>query len=295
MTRVLLLLSLSFPLLAQAPALPVSPPPSEGSEGGDMLEMTPPLDLSPSAQEGLARAREWIDADHRPATGYEGEVVFTYGESLPTVVCAPLYPCAVQLQPGEVIRQADIGDAVRWRVTPARFSSGPDETTILTIKPSDKNLHTVLFISTDRRLYTIRVASSEMDWMPRVSFAYPESVGAAWARYYNEQREERDRAVLNDGNLIEELDFGFSLHGNAAWKPVRVYRAGTGQTYIQFPEEIGEMPNPPVLSLLPDGDGSEEIVNYSVSGDRYIVGRSFVAALLSDGQDIVEITYEGAQ
>jgi type IV secretion system protein TrbG len=51
-------------------------------------------------------------------------VVFAFGATLPTVVCAPLFVCDLVLQPGEAAKDLNVGDSVRWQITPATQSTG---------------------------------------------------------------------------------------------------------------------------------------------------------------------------
>jgi type IV secretion system protein VirB9 len=69
--------------------------------------------------------------------------------------------CDLELQPGERVRDLHVGDAVRWKITPAQ--SGPEgaETTHIVIKPMDVGLVTTMVITTDRRVYYVKLASSK--------------------------------------------------------------------------------------------------------------------------------------
>ena len=49
---------------------------------------------------------------------------FVFGATLPTVVCAPLYVCDLVLQAGEAVNDLNIGDSVRWQITPATQGTG---------------------------------------------------------------------------------------------------------------------------------------------------------------------------
>jgi type IV secretion system protein VirB9 len=69
-------------------------------------------------------------------------MVFVFGATLPTVVCAALYVCDLVLEDGESVNGIHVGDAVRWNVAPA--TQGAAEKTIthiiiivIIIKPSD--------------------------------------------------------------------------------------------------------------------------------------------------------------
>jgi type IV secretion system protein VirB9 len=115
--------------------------------------------------------------------GTEGAVLFAFGTSEPSVVCAVLQICDVQLQPGENINSVNVGDSARWLIEPAVSNSGPNETQHLIIKPLDANLNTTLIVTTDRRTYHIRLVSHRTQFMSRVAFTYPDEAQAKWAAF----------------------------------------------------------------------------------------------------------------
>ena len=54
-----------------------------------------------------------------PHAGEDGYDRFLFGATLPTVVCAPLQGCNLALQPGEIVNNVNLGDSVRWKITPS--------------------------------------------------------------------------------------------------------------------------------------------------------------------------------
>ena len=74
----------------------------------------------------------------------------------------------------------NVGDSVRWKITPASEGSGESLITHVIIKPTDVGLITNLVLTTNRRTYTIKLVSREKDWMPKVSFDYPDETAALW-------------------------------------------------------------------------------------------------------------------
>lgn len=257
--------------------------------------------LNPKEERAVRLSEEWKQRPDLPTRGHEGAVVFTFGATLPTVVCAPLYPCNLLLQPGEVVQQVDLGDAVRWKVTPSIYGTGSQATTALVIKPTDSGLESALTISTDRRLYTVKLLSRLRDWMPKVAFAYPEDVHQAWADYHAAQARTREATVLSDGRNIEALDFGFRLSGDSpSWRPIRVYTDGR-KTYIQFPREMAFDEAPALVTFSSEGSlfssPSPQLVNYRRQKDRYVVDKVLRRAALitgvGDQQTKVEIQREG--
>jgi type IV secretion system protein VirB9 len=83
------------------------------------------------------------------------------------------------------------------------------------------------------------------------------------------------------------LDFGFRISGDdPSWRPLRVYTDGR-KTYIQFPRSLGFGTAPALVGLAHDGswfsDPTEEMVNYRIVGDRYVVDQVLDRAELVTG------------
>ena len=142
---------------------PISPvPPADHLS----LSGTPPksfqpiedIELTATAQEAVKVSEQWMSAENHPAAGPDGRVLYSYGAGLPTVVCAPLRICIIELQLGEkVIGEPQIGDSVRWNLAPGQYGSGDAATSLVIIKPQSAGLDTNLVITTDRRAYYLRL------------------------------------------------------------------------------------------------------------------------------------------
>lgn len=275
--------------------LPVSLPPIRLVSPDDV-----PLDSKEAA--AIALANQWKNHPDKPRRGPDGSVVYLYGATLPTLVCTPLEVCAVRLQPGEKVNDVHAGDTTRWRITPATSGEGATETTHVVIKPTDAGLTTNLLITTDRRVYTIKLASSQKEWIPVLSFDYPDEIQAAWDAYRRRQAEHVRATTLPTGQNLANLDFNFTISGdNPSWTPQRVYSDGV-KTYIQFPSATFAGTEAPALVSLSKKRGlfslfskpTQELVNYRVVGDRYVVDQVIDrAALISGvGSDQVEVIIE---
>lgn len=251
--------------------------------------------LTHTEKESLTVSMDWINSSQTPAHGEEGRVVYTYGATLPSVVCAPLHVCDITLEPGEVVNDINAGDPVRWKISPAISGSGEHKTTHVLVKPTDSALTTNLDVSTDRRMYVIKLVSRANDWMPLVAFAYPDDPQASWAAYHQGVEQPPQTASPPTSDSASELDFEFRVSGpDVKWKPVRVYATGS-KTYVQFPEAVTH-DDLPALVALGTGD-TETLVNYRLVGDRFEVDKLLRHAALIRGvgrhQQRVEITYRG--
>ena len=261
--------------------------------------------LSARERQSVKMAHAWMDAQFHPGMGDGGRVLFRFGATMPTVVCAPLYVCDIELQAGEVVNNINVGDGVRWIITPATSGSANTLTTHVIIKATDSDLTTDLIIATNRRTYVIKLVSRRDDWMPFISFSYPEDDQAQWAVLRAQQEKEKTANVLpGTGGLdVSRLQFNYDISGDSPdWKPVRIYTDGV-KTYIQFPKSM-QFSDAPALVALGTKDGvfsgpSKELVNYRVVGDRYVVDKVLDrAALISGvghGQVEVKIARDGGK
>ena len=116
------------------------------------------------------RQRSYQSMVSQPGTS--GSVLFRYGESYPSIVCAILQVTDIELEPGEVVTQVNVGDTTRWSVESAVSGSGADQTQHLIVKPRDIGLTTSLVVTTDHRTYHLMLVSHEKEFMHSVRFVY---------------------------------------------------------------------------------------------------------------------------
>ena len=283
---------------------------NQASAGAVPTTMPPPIRLvSPSAplnskeQRAVSLARAWAERNEMPHAGEDGVVRFLYGATLPTVVCAPLQVCDLALQPGEIVNNVNLGDKVRWNVSPGLSGSPSGQITHLIIKPTDAGLISSMTIETNRRTYAIKLVSTQRSWMPLIAFNYPDDMQRQWSAYQQNVAWGAASSTLPTGENVANLDFGFRLSGdNPAWRPLRVYTDGA-KTYIQFPRAMAFGSAPALVGLDNDGGWfsgpSQQMVNYRIAGDRYVVDRVLDRAELvsgvGSGQTRVMITRDGAR
>lgn len=269
-----------------------------------------PKDFNPSkdvalpkaAQEALAVGQAWMSEKHTPAPGKDGRVLYTYGAGLPTVVCAPLRVCVVELEPGEkLVGEPHIGDAVRWIIAPAGAGQADSVTPMVVLKPKQAGLDTNLLLTTDRRAYYLRLISKPEEYLARVAFAYPEDEVRKWqvhlAREEQRRKQEREAVQVSPVESLENLYFDYRIESiNPHIRPVRVVDDGT-KTFIQMTPDAAHREAPVLVVIGPDGP---EMVNYRVKGDMYIVDRLFErgALILGVGKkaqraEIIRGTYRG--
>ena len=228
-------------------------------------------------------------------------MLYTYGAGLPTLVCAPLRVCVVELEAGEkLVGEPQIGDSVRWVISPATSGSGDLTTSMIVVKPKQAGLDTNLLVTTDRRAYYVRLISKPEDYLARIAFAYPENEALKWkARLAEDQRRRAESEAVEVAPVesLEDLYFDYKIQGgDENMRPIRVVDDGK-KTFIQMTPNAAHRETPVLVVLGPDGP---EMVNYRVKGDMYIVDRLFErgALILGVGKktrraEIIRGTYRG--
>ena len=183
-----------------------------------------------------------------------------------------------------------IGDA-----TSGGAGSGDKESkrTHLLVKPFADGLTTNLVITTNRRTYHLRLASTAATAMAGISWTYPQDDLIALKR---QAEAARATALVTSALDIARLNFDYAISGDRPpWRPLRAFDDGR-KTFIEFPPALAHGDAPPLFAL--GSDGKAELVNYRQRERYYIVDRLFGVAELRLGlkkQEIVRITRLGGQ
>lgn len=274
-----------------APAIPPGMPPG-------VRVLSPSAPLTVKERRGVALAARWAGARYMPQPGADGVVRFPYGATLPTVVCAPLQVCDIRLQPGEVVNNINAGDKVRWSIMPGLSGSPEGQVTHLLVKPVDAGLVSSVTVLTDRRAYSIKLVSTQAQWMPHVGFTYPDEQQQAWGAY---QQAVGVGAAYGGGagaggfgapgGLSAPGGGSLSFYdircdGSPTWTPRRAWTDGV-KTYVEFAGPLNS--GAPAFVGLGSGGGwfsrpPVQVVNYRpVPGNRYVADAALDRAALIAG------------
>jgi type IV secretion system protein VirB9 len=224
------------------------------------------------------------------AHGYINAVqVYPYMEgALYRLYAAPEQVSDIALQPGETLTAVSAGDTVRWVIGDTTSGSGDAKRVHVLVKPFAPGLETNLVITTDRRSYHLQLESTDRTSMAAISWTYPRDRLLALQR----QNTQADAAApVAAGVTLENLRFRYAISGdNPPWRPVRAFDDGA-KVYIEFPGRIDQGEAPPLFVVGPEGDN--QLVNYRVRRNYYIVDRLFAAAELrlgADPQQVVRVS-----
>lgn len=245
------------------------------------------VQLTPQEQSALSIGKKWQTgmATSKPVTARDGSIAFVYGSGQTQILCAVLQVCDVALQPGEQVNNLNVGDP-RFLVEPAITGFGPTQRLHLLIKALDVGLDTSLVVTTDRRTYHLRLRSSRKQFMPYVSFIYPEDAQAKWdALRVKETLERHNNTIPLTGEYLGNLNFNYCITGQTRWKPTRVFNDGV-KTIIEMPQAMQQTQAPTLLVLRHAGlfkKAETVMVNYRVQNNRFIVDTVFDKAILIVG------------
>jgi len=221
----------------------------------------------------------------------------------PVIDCEPLRSTDVQLESGETITDVVMGDSERWQATPAASGDPRNPVPHVAVKPQLPGIRTNLTIYTTRHIYHLTLRSKPSRGVEQVAFYYPDELLTAM--------NEADRAASqaaehhnngNDGVVVASLksvdpaalNFSYKINGpEVPWRPVRAFDDGT-HVYIQMPPGMKTADAPALLTAASSGN---QMVNYRVRGNYYVVDRLFDKAVMVAGvgreQDRVSVAYTG--
>jgi len=216
-------------------------------------------------------------------------VTYPFEHAQPTVTCAVLRVCVIELEPGEVLVDRPIaGDTVRWRITPA--VAGPNgRTRLVVVKPTDCDLTTNLVLPTDRRIYDLTLdappckptgTNPQQAYTRQVRFYYPDDAPDAWTA--SAQPPLREAPAITTPPDLAALNFAYHVAKDKdfPWMPAQVFDDGA-HVYIKLPASARH-DEAPVLFVL-EADGSRTLLNYTLAHDVYVTDRLFDRAVLVTG------------
>jgi type IV secretion system protein VirB9 len=254
--------------------------------------MGPVLPAAPAKNEALPPTAR-VEAANQAAlqepttSGYLNAVqVYPFSENaLYRLYAAPQQVSDIALQPGETLSAISAGDTVRWAVGDTSSGNGQGKQVHVLVKPFAPSLKTNLVILTDKRTYHLALQSTDRVSMAAISWSYPDD-GLVSAKT-GDAPTAAPAAAIDAGIALESLNFRYVISGdNPPWKPVRAFDDGH-KVYIEFPARIDQGEAPPLFVVGPDG--GNQLVNYRMRGNYYVVDRLFGAAELRLGQDPQQI------
>ncbi|AIA55690.1 TrbG/VirB9 family P-type conjugative transfer protein [Acidithiobacillus caldus] len=246
-----------------------------------------------------------------PIVGTNGEILYAYGQSYPTLVTAPLHTSIIVLQRGMQDPKGVGLSPAYWQTNTLMVGNQPE----LAITPRFAGLHGNLIItgtspSGKPMNYPIEVVSDKNRYTPMVGFYYPEDILIRWQasakRQANFQKKVQAETVAVLPSIDpSDLDFRWKMRcAGGGWfsnsdcrsiLPERVFDDGK-QTFIQFRPGQGSHGGIPSI-LAENAAGQNAIVNTTFRDGYYIVDgvppKILLIAGKGDSGKVVKIVHEG--
>ena len=182
----------------------------------------------------------------------------------------------------------DWGDH-RFEVVARTAGSGPEQFRYLVVKPTEPGLDTTMTVGTDKRLYYVRLVSTDHGHMARVAFTYPDEEAKKLKAAEEAKRAEAERqkaeaerlAKLSTDKPLRNWNYEVKLHGKDAQylKPEKIADDGV-HTHITLPEEARHR-GLPVVEIA-DARGPIP-ANTRWDGNELIIDAVFEQACLVEG------------
>jgi len=220
-------------------------------------------------------SENWRKAHTRITRGPDGSVIFSFGGAQPSVTCAPLQLCEIQLERGELVHDVLVGDTVRWKVESAISGADGDQRVSIIVKPLRSGLSTSMVITTQRRVYHIALKSRTRNYVARVSFSYKDERSSVSGV--------KDRPHTAVESHSENRNYAYLIRGdNPSWRPMKVYNDRT-KTYIQF---AGSAAGDALVLYVVSGGLfalKGKVTNYRLDGNTMVIDHLFDKAVLVSG------------
>lgn len=230
----------------------------------EKVEFPPKLDagipvepLSKRQRKAIGIAKKRINDKLMPAQGEDGSVVYTYGHTIPDLICSPGNWCTIQLEKGEIVVGPDgrpdanvfITDKANWWFYLSARGDRRAMYTDILVSPKYPGTKASISWGTNKgRRYTVNLRSTDKQWMPLMTFAYPDDqvmmANAAYTRAVGGGGDKPTLAMEVGGGAgvnIASLDSAFEIDGDASFRPVAVYTDGS-RTVVDFGRVIEDMP-----------------------------------------------------
>lgn len=281
---------------------PEPPEPASPPVLPERVSLAPYVSASPATEKEVTvsgdadRERSSFRYDYRPATVYQIRTAVGF---LTTVV----------FERGERILSRAAGDTDRWLVEEVPIGDGPDVQPTLIIKPAQSPLATNMVVTTNKRLYQLELIGlpPTEPYQSLVLWRYANSTvtaGRTWADLAGRSTDSAGSASAAEGVQsvdlpidVRNLDFDYKISlyktkRRPPWAPIQIFHDGS-KTYIRFPDRVTQTEAPPFFVRQGEED---QIVNYRVIGDLYVVDRVVDIGILKIGEKNAQqvlISYAG--
>lgn len=196
---------------------------------------------------------------------------FVYNEdAMYTIYCRVNYLTAIMLAPNEQIISVSGGDTARWQKSQSTTGSSEGTRQVIYIKPFSINLRTNLIINTNKRMYNINLYSAKEWYNPVVKWLYPDEV--------MKLQEAKQKTIVTTGSLADH-NYQYTISTRKYdFAPSTIFDDGQ-KTYFVL-KNVQELP---VFYIREKGSKEDQLVNFRIQGNYYIIDRIFEEGILKLG------------
>lgn len=241
---------------------------------------------------------QYLKTGKAPNIITQGFEQFAFGATQPVINTSTFELSVISLEKGEMVTNVSSGDPTRWSYALAYSGEDKDKQAHIMIKPSQPSISTDLVITTDKRMYMLKlISTSNGKYLRNITFWYPEEIQKNLQDQSNFPNNDAQSALPNI--RLNNLNFNYKVNSSflssPSWKPTRVFDDGE-HTYIQLSDSVSSSDLPALY--IEDNSGQQELVNYRFKKPYFIVDRIFNQAMLISGigsnQSKVTIINRGA-
>lgn len=183
--------------------------------------------------------------------------LFTYNQNnVYQVYASPDFLTTFELAPDEEVTFLAGGDTENWQIEEAK--GGAKNTTFVFIKPLEEDLNTNLIITTNKRLYNIKINSTLNEYNSLVKWNYPETT---------EMIKFSDNSIQTSAVTADRINMDYSISNNTySFAPDKIFDDGS-KTYFKMKKNMPEMP----VIFMKGDDGEYSQVPFDVGKTGEIV------------------------
>ncbi|SKA06106.1 type IV secretion system protein VirB9 [Cetobacterium ceti] len=197
---------------------------------------------------------------------------FVYNEdAMYTIYCRVNYLTAIMLAPNEQIISVSGGDTARWQKSQSKTGSREGTREVIYIKPFSIGLKTNLIINTNKRMYNINLYSAKEWYNPVIKWLYPDE--------QMKIQQLKEKTVIKTMGSLENHNYNYTISTKKYdFAPSTIFDDGE-KTYFVL-KNVQELP---VFYIRDKGSKVDQLVNFRIQGNYYIVDRIFEEGVLKLG------------
>jgi type IV secretion system protein TrbG len=232
--------------------------------------------------------QQYMKTGKAPDILSDGFLTIAYNQSQqPIVKTTPYQLTSISLAPGEKFSNVSCGDPGRWSYSVAQSGQGAFVQQHILVKPSMGHLATNLVITTNERIYNLRLISEKNGALTRdIRFWYPNDLLAEVNDATKNSVDTAQMSTKSEVN-VDQMNFNYRVTNQGGgfwssppnWSPTQIFDDGK-HTFIQFPENVSHA-DLPALFVLENGEQS--LVNYRTKAPYFVVDKIFKEAVLVMG------------